>query len=70
MTMQRYDAPRLIRGTSSDAADFLNWLGTLPPGSASFIGTLTRSFLSLVALLLGALFDARPHYASKSASRI
>jgi hypothetical protein len=40
-------------------ADFLAWVGTLPPGSASFIGTLTGSFLGLGALLLGALFNAR-----------
>jgi hypothetical protein len=39
-------------------ADLLTWLGTLPPGSASFIGTLTGSFLGLVALLFGALFNA------------
>jgi hypothetical protein len=34
------------------------WLGGLPQPQASFIGTLTGSFLGLVALLLGALFNA------------
>jgi len=38
---------------------FWDWLATLPPGSASFVGTLTGSSLGLVALLLGALFNAR-----------
>jgi hypothetical protein len=37
---------------------FWDWLAALPPGSASFVGTLTGSFLGLVALLLGALFNA------------
>lgn len=36
-----------------------DWLGKLPPGSASFIGTLTGSTLGLIAILLGALFNAR-----------
>lgn len=39
--------------------DFWDWLAKLPPGSASFVGTLTGSSLGLVALLLGALFNAR-----------
>jgi len=37
---------------------FLDWLATLPQGSASFVGTLTGSTLGLFALLLGALFNA------------
>jgi len=39
-------------------ACFWDWLGKLPPSSASFVGTLTGSGLGLVALLLGALFNA------------
>lgn len=39
-------------------ADFWTWLGTLPPSSASFLGTLTGSGLGLFALLIGALFNA------------
>ena len=39
-------------------ACFWDWLGKLPPSSASFVGTLTGSTLGLVALLLGALFNA------------
>lgn len=38
---------------------FWDWLATLPPGSASFVGTLTGSTLGLFALLGGALFNAR-----------
>jgi hypothetical protein len=38
--------------------DFWGWLATLPPGSASFVGTLTGSSLGLVAILIGALFNA------------
>jgi len=37
---------------------FWDWLAVLPPSSASFVGTLTGSFLGLIALLLGALFNA------------
>jgi hypothetical protein len=37
---------------------FWDWLAALPQGSASFIGTLTGSTLGLIALLLGALFNA------------
>jgi hypothetical protein len=37
---------------------FWDSLATLPQGSASFVGTLTGSTLGLVALLLGALFNA------------
>ena len=37
---------------------FWNWLAALPPANASFIGTLTGSSLGLVAILLGALFNA------------
>lgn len=38
--------------------EFWKWLGALPPGSASFVGTLIGWFLGLLALLLGALFNA------------
>jgi hypothetical protein len=38
---------------------FWDWLATLPQGSASFVGTVTGSALGLVALLLGALYNAR-----------
>jgi hypothetical protein len=38
---------------------FWDWLGALPQSNASFVGTLTGSFLGLFALLLGALFNAR-----------
>ena len=37
---------------------FWDWLGKLPASNASFIGTLTGSALGLIALLLGALFNA------------
>jgi hypothetical protein len=37
---------------------FWTWLGTLPQPQASFIGTLTGSFLGLLAILLGALWNA------------
>jgi hypothetical protein len=39
--------------------EFWKWLGALPPSSASFVGTVTGSSLGLIALLLGALFNAR-----------
>jgi hypothetical protein len=39
--------------------DFWKWLATLPPSSASFMGTLAGSGLGLLALLAGALFNAR-----------
>ena len=35
-----------------------DWLATLQPSSASFVGTLTGSSLGLIALLLGAVFNA------------
>jgi hypothetical protein len=38
--------------------EFQKWLGALPPSSASFLGTMTGSALGLVALLIGALFNA------------
>jgi hypothetical protein len=38
--------------------DFWEWLAKLPPASASFVGTLTGSTLGLIALLVGALFNA------------
>ena len=37
---------------------FWDWLAALPQSSASFVGTLTGSALGLIALLLGALFNA------------
>jgi hypothetical protein len=40
-------------------AEFWKWLGEQPASSASFLGTLTGSSLGLIALLLGALFNAR-----------
>lgn len=40
-------------------SEFWVWLGKLPPGSASFVGTLTGSCLGLFAIVLGALFNAR-----------
>src|SRR5262245_48778168 len=38
--------------------DFWEWIGKLPAGSASFVGTLTGSSFGLFALLIGALFNA------------
>jgi hypothetical protein len=40
------------------ALSFWQWLQTASQGQASFVGTLTGSFFGLVALLLGALFNA------------
>jgi len=37
---------------------FWEWLQAAPQGQATFVGALTGSFLGLVALLLGALFNA------------
>jgi hypothetical protein len=37
---------------------FWQWLHTASQGQATFVGTLTGSFFGLVALLLGALFNA------------
>jgi hypothetical protein len=37
---------------------FWDWLAMLPQGSASFVGTLIGSALGLIALLVGALFNA------------
>lgn len=36
-----------------------NWLAQLPQGSASFLGSVAGSSLGLIAILLGALFNAR-----------
>jgi hypothetical protein len=36
-----------------------NWLGNLSQGQASFLGSIVGAFVGLVALLLGALFNAR-----------
>jgi hypothetical protein len=38
--------------------EFWKWFAALPPSSASFLGTLTGSGLGLIALLIGALFNA------------
>src|SRR5215469_5238855 len=38
--------------------NFWNWLGALQPASASFVGTVAGSSLGLIALLVGALFNA------------
>jgi len=35
------------------------WLKTLPPGAASFVGSLTGSGIGLIALVIGALFNAQ-----------
>jgi hypothetical protein len=40
------------------ALNFWQWLQTASQGQAAFVGTLTGSFFGLVALLLGALFNA------------
>jgi hypothetical protein len=40
-------------------ANFWDWLAKLPPGSAIFIGTLTGSTFGLIAIVIGALFNAR-----------
>lgn len=40
-------------------SELWDWLAKLPPGSASFVGTLTGSSLGLLAILLGALYNAR-----------
>jgi hypothetical protein len=37
---------------------FWQWLGSLPPSSASFVGSLTGASVGLIALVLGALFNA------------
>jgi hypothetical protein len=39
-------------------SDFWQWLHTASQGEAAFVGTLTGSTIGLVALLLGALFNA------------
>jgi hypothetical protein len=38
--------------------EFWKWFGALPASSASFLGTLTGSSFGLIALLLGALYNA------------
>lgn len=38
--------------------DFWTWLGGLPQGSASFLGTLVGSSFGLIAILTGALVNA------------
>jgi hypothetical protein len=37
---------------------FWEWLGSLPPSSASFVGSLTGAALGLAAIIVGALFNA------------
>jgi hypothetical protein len=37
---------------------FWEWLGSLPPSSASFVGSLTGAAFGLAAIILGALFNA------------
>ena len=39
--------------------EFWDWLAKLSPGSAGFVGTFTGSTLRLLAILIGALFNAR-----------
>jgi hypothetical protein len=39
-------------------SDLWVWVGSLTPASASFLGTLTGSSLGLLAILIGALFNA------------
>jgi hypothetical protein len=39
-------------------SDFWQWLQTASQGQAIFVGTLVGSFFGLIALLLGALFNA------------
>jgi hypothetical protein len=38
--------------------EFWGWLASLPPGSASFVGTLAGSSFGLLAILAGALVNA------------
>jgi hypothetical protein len=40
-------------------ACFWDWLSKLPQGSASFVGSLMGSSIGLLAILVGALFNAR-----------
>jgi hypothetical protein len=40
-------------------SDFFNWLNQQPQGTASFLGTLAGSTLGFIALLLGAMYNAR-----------
>jgi hypothetical protein len=51
-TVQQADGVEILSGT------MWNWIASLPPSSASFLGTLTGSGLGLIALLIGALFNA------------
>jgi hypothetical protein len=37
---------------------FWDWLGSLPPSSASFVGSLTGAGFGLAAIIAGALFNA------------
>jgi hypothetical protein len=41
------------------SSGFWDWLAKLSPSAGSFVGTLTGSTLGLVAILIGALFNAR-----------
>jgi hypothetical protein len=49
---------RVIIGCESEDMRMWEWLETLPPGSASFLGSLIGSGLGLIALLIGAMFNA------------
>ena len=40
-------------------SDFFIWLNQQPQGTASFIGTLAGSTIGFLALLAGAMFNAR-----------
>ncbi|RWB72942.1 MAG: hypothetical protein EOQ50_18415 [Mesorhizobium sp.] len=39
-------------------SDFLSWLQTQPPSIGSFLGSLTGAGIGLIAIVLGALFNA------------
>ncbi len=61
--LQSYPVRRLDQQSFAFAGlvvmnDFLNWLAGLPSGVATFLGTLTGSSIGLIAILIGALFNA------------
>src|SRR5262249_60880753 len=45
-------------GYISNITTWWDWLGTLSQGQATFLGSLVGAFVGLLALLLGALFNA------------
>jgi len=45
-------------GYISNMTTWWDWLGTLSQGQATFLGSLVGAFVGLLALLLGALFNA------------